>query len=121
MKFFSKLTLGALALGFCLSVAAADTSAQRTWRGDDRGRDYSGSRYQDRNWRGDYNRRWGRDYNYGRLSWRERRRLQMMRYRMMQRNRYYNRLSWEQRRRYSNRRNYYRYNNYNDYNYRRNW
>jgi hypothetical protein len=124
MKLFRTLTLGALALGFCLSFAASDTFAQRSraWRGDYQGRDSYGSRYQNRNWRGDYNRRWGRNYNYGRLSWGERRRLQIMRYRMMQRNRYYNRLSWEQRRRLANRRNYYRNNNYyNNSYYRRRW
>jgi len=124
MKLFRTLTLGALALGFCLSFAASDTFAQRsrTWRGDYQGSDSYGSRYQNRNWRGDYNRRWGRNYNYGRLSWGERRRLQITRYRMMQRNRYYNRLSWEQRRRLANRRNYYRNNNYyNNSYYRRRW
>lgn len=138
MKYLRTVTLGAVALGFAVSLAAIDAFAQQghSRRGDDRGRNDYGVQYQDRNWRGDYNRAWGRNYDYGRLSWDERRRLQVMRYRMMQRNRYYNngynggynggyynsgRLSREQRRRLANRRHYYRQDNYNNSYYRRNW
>lgn len=138
MKFFRTITIGVLALGFALGLAAANAYAQQghSRRGDDHSRDYYGSQYQQRNWRGDYNRAWGRNHDYGRLSWDERRRLQIMRYRMMQHNRYYNngynngynggyynsgRLSWVQRRRLANRRNYFRHNNYDNSHDRRNW
>lgn len=132
MKFFRTITLGAIALGFALGLAAVETRAQRSRSWGDDNRDYYNSQYRQRNWSGDNNRSWGQNYNYGRLSWSERRRLQISRYRMMQRNSYYNngynggyynsgRLSWEQRRRLAHRRNYYRQNNYYNNDYRRNW
>ena len=118
MKFFRTLTLGALALGFALTLATSDTFAQRSrygggYYGGGSGsygnRGSYGSQYRQRSWRGSYDRGWGRSYRYGGLSWRQRQRLRAIRYRMVQRNRY---------RAY--RRNYYRRSGY--YNYSpRNW
>src|SRR6476620_2926187 len=120
MKFFRTLALGALALGFALTLATSDTFAQRSRYGGsyygNRGsygtyygnRGNYGSSYGRRSW-GSYDRGWSGGYRYGGLTWRQRQRLRMIRYRMMQRNRY---------RSYQG--NYYRRSGYYNY-YPRNW
>ena len=110
MKLFRTLTLGALAMGFALTFASSNASAQRRayWGGN-----YGGSSrvviYSSGYRRPVYGSSFRRVGSDG-LTWRQRRRLAFIQYRMMQRNQY---------RRFANRQNYYGNSYYNSY--RRNW
>jgi len=114
MKFFRTLSLGALVLGFSLSLAATESYAQRSryWGDSYRSSGYYGAQYRQRSWRSGYG---------SGLTWRQRQRLRAIRYRMIQRNHYYNRMRWAEQRRWANRRNYYRRNSYYGNSYYRNW
>ena len=87
MTLIRRITVAALGLAFCvgLFVATSEAQSNRRWaRSQNRG--WTQSRY--RNWDNP-----GRPigWNRNRLSWRERRRLALIRYRMYNsRNRYYN-------------------------------
>ena|SRR5829696_7137126 len=88
MTLIRRITVAALGLAFCIGLFVATSEAQSSWRWSRaQNRGCTQSRY--RSWDNNRGRRIG--WNNNRLSWRERRRIALMRNRMYDsRGRYYN-------------------------------